>query len=267
VPGLYLVVQPSGKKSWAARFRVGHRTRKLTLGSYPMLPLLAARTVARKALGEVAIRGGPGGSQARRRLYRGGRGGYRERHLPSLRPGTRVHAERELGLMLAAWAGRPLKSIIRADVPARIDDARSRGPAAANIVRNRLSAFLQWCVENDMIDTNPAAGIRRPSKYKPRKRVLLDAELAAVWDAADKVSGRVGAFVKLLILTGCRKSEIGSLKWAEITCGRYRASRRADQNRGGPYRSVDGRDARDYRGATEGRPACIRSNPQRRPLG
>jgi integrase len=70
---------------------------------------------------------------------------------------------------------------------------------------------------NDLIDTNPAAGIRPPTKYVPRDRVLSDAELAAMWRAADKVSGRVGAFVKLLILTGCRKSEIGALEWAEIT--------------------------------------------------
>jgi hypothetical protein len=112
-----------------------------------LLPLLAARTAAREALGKVAIGVDPAAVKRGEGSIEAAVAVYRERHLPNLRAGTRVHAEREIGLMLAAWAGRPLKSIIRADVPARIDDARSRGPAAANMVRNRLSAFLQWCVE------------------------------------------------------------------------------------------------------------------------
>jgi hypothetical protein len=47
--GLYLVVQPSGAKSWAVRYRVGSRTRKLTLQTSPMLSLAEARnTLARR---------------------------------------------------------------------------------------------------------------------------------------------------------------------------------------------------------------------------
>jgi hypothetical protein len=33
LPGLALVIQPSGAKSWAFRYRHGRRTRKLTLGT------------------------------------------------------------------------------------------------------------------------------------------------------------------------------------------------------------------------------------------
>jgi hypothetical protein len=40
LPGLYLIVQPTGAKSWAVRYRIGRRTRKLTLaGRYPVLSL------------------------------------------------------------------------------------------------------------------------------------------------------------------------------------------------------------------------------------
>jgi integrase len=48
-----------------------------------------------------------------------------------------------------------------------------------------------------------------------RDRVLDDAELAAVWHAADRVGGPVGAYIKLLITSLCRKSEIGKLTWSE----------------------------------------------------
>ena len=39
LPGLYLVIQPSGAKSWAVRYRHEGRTRKHVLGRYPMLDL------------------------------------------------------------------------------------------------------------------------------------------------------------------------------------------------------------------------------------
>ncbi len=59
-----------------------------------------------------------------------------------------------------------------------------------------------------MATNNPAQGIM------PRDRVLTDQELAAVWrSCADDDFGRI---VKLLILTGCRREEIGGLKWSEI---------------------------------------------------
>ena len=49
VPGLYLIVQPTGVKSWAVRYRVGRRTRKLTFpGRYPVLSLAKARDAARR---------------------------------------------------------------------------------------------------------------------------------------------------------------------------------------------------------------------------
>ena len=47
-PCLYLVVQPSGAKSWAVRYRHAGKMSKLTLGRYPRIPL-AEPASARKA--------------------------------------------------------------------------------------------------------------------------------------------------------------------------------------------------------------------------
>ena len=55
VRGLYLVLQPSGVKSWAVRYRQAGQSRKLTIGPYPTIGRLAtARRRAKEALGEVA---------------------------------------------------------------------------------------------------------------------------------------------------------------------------------------------------------------------
>src|ERR1700693_461473 len=58
--GLYLIIQPTGAKSWAVRYRVGGRPRKYTIGPYPGIDLSSARELARKALVAVAEGRDPG---------------------------------------------------------------------------------------------------------------------------------------------------------------------------------------------------------------
>ena len=48
LPGFYLIVQPSGAKSWAVRFRANGRTAKVTLGRFPAIELAKARVLARE---------------------------------------------------------------------------------------------------------------------------------------------------------------------------------------------------------------------------
>ena len=63
VPGLYLVVQRSGFKSWALRYRVNGRPAKHTIGAAGVLGLAAARAAARSALATVATGGNPAASK------------------------------------------------------------------------------------------------------------------------------------------------------------------------------------------------------------
>src|ERR1019366_8694034 len=51
-PGLYLVIQPNGRKSWAVRYRIDRQSRKLTLEGFPSLT--TARRLAQDALDLVA---------------------------------------------------------------------------------------------------------------------------------------------------------------------------------------------------------------------
>ena len=55
LPGLYLLIQPSGARSWAVRYRHASKPRKLTLGPDPVLDLSVARARAREALQVVAL--------------------------------------------------------------------------------------------------------------------------------------------------------------------------------------------------------------------
>jgi hypothetical protein len=65
--GLYFVLQPTGGRSWAVRYRYQGRPRKLTLGSYPAIELGAARALARQALQLAAAGRDPAGEKKEQR--------------------------------------------------------------------------------------------------------------------------------------------------------------------------------------------------------
>ena len=60
MPGLYLIVQPSGAKSWAVRYRHQGQPRKHTIGSFPTVDLKTARLLGGKALRAAAEGRDPG---------------------------------------------------------------------------------------------------------------------------------------------------------------------------------------------------------------
>jgi integrase len=66
-----------------------------------------------------------------------------------------------------------------------------------------------------LAEANPVVATINPAKgTTPRDRVLSDAEIALIWRACrDDDFGRI---TRLLILTGCRREEIGALQWGEI---------------------------------------------------
>jgi integrase len=222
VPGLYLIVQPSGAKSWAVRYRLGRRTRKLTLpGRYPVLSLAKAREAARTALEGVTGGQDPAASKRAGTPADGTLAAYvalyREKHVSTVRAGTAANINRELERMQDAWPGRSLRSISKKDVVAVIDKALKRGPSAAVTAWKVAKAFFAWCESREDDFASPARSIRKPAKEKSRERVLNDAELKLTWEAADAAGGAAGALVKLLILSGARRNEMTELARDEIT--------------------------------------------------
>jgi integrase len=91
--------------------------------------------------------------------------------------------------------------------------AKENGTVTSNRARSTLSSMFAWAIGEGLCESNPIIGTN-VQEEKPRERVLTDAELAAIWKAApDDDYGRI---VKLLMLTGQRRDEIGALRWSEI---------------------------------------------------
>jgi integrase len=221
LPGLYLIVQPTGMKSWAVRYRVGDRTRKLTLaGRYPVLSLAKAREVARTALESVSVGQDPAAAKQAGTPADDTLAAYvalyRAKHVSAVRAGTAANINRELEHMQDVWPGRSLQSISKKDVIAVIDKAMKRGPSAGVTAWKVAKAFFAWCEAREDDFASPARSIRKPTKEKSRDRVLDDAELKLTWEAADAVGSAAGALVKLLILTGARRNEMTELGRDEI---------------------------------------------------
>ena len=222
VPGLFLIVQPSGVKSWAVRYRVGRHSRKLTLtGRFPILGLKKAREAARNAL-----EGLSDGIDPARAKQLGTAADdtlaahialYKERHVADLRPAVQTYVIAALERLQDEFPGRTLRSISKSEVVRAIDKATKRGPSAAVTFWKVTKAFFSWCEAREDDFASPARAIKRPAKEKSRDRVLPDHELKLVWQTADTAGGAAGALVKMLVLTGCRRNEIMRLARDEIT--------------------------------------------------
>jgi integrase len=85
---------------------------------------------------------------------------------------------------------------------------------SSNRARTAISSFFRWAMENGLADANPVVGTKR-HKEQSRERVLVDDEIGDIWRSLEGES-HFSCIVKLLLLTGARATEIGSLRWSEV---------------------------------------------------
>jgi integrase len=141
---------------------------------------------------------------------------YLERRAkPSQRPRTYAETERYLLKRWAPLHDRPVDMIARRDVAERIERIRvEHGPTAAAHARVYLNGMFSWAVRQGFADHNPVVGTEAPATPPSRARVLKPEELAQIWNnAGDDDFGRI---VKLLMLTGQRRSEVAGMRWSEL---------------------------------------------------
>jgi integrase len=140
---------------------------------------------------------------------------YLEARKDGLKPTTYEAQDRHLNTHWKALHDLTLAEMTRANVAAILTEiTKARGPIAANRARSTLSKFYVWAIGEGLCDENPVVGTNKRDENDPRERSLSDAEVARVWlDAPDNDYGRI---LKLILLTGCRRGELGDLKWSEV---------------------------------------------------
>jgi integrase len=229
IAGLFLVVQPSGAKSWAVRYRVAGTPKKFTIGPYPAVDLATARRRAQEAVGEVA---GGNDPAAQKKAVRAARvaeqsAGDRVEAVVDMfvkkylakksKPSWAKEGERLLRVEIVPALGkRRLGEITRADVRRRLEEIAERAPITANRALAIFRKLCNWALSQELIAASPCAGIEPPSPETSRERVLDDGEIRLVWRAFDRVGWPFGPMGKLLLLTGARRNEVGGVRWGEL---------------------------------------------------
>ncbi|MEN9491766.1 MAG: hypothetical protein RJA63_2215 [Pseudomonadota bacterium] len=231
VPGLCLLVLPSGARTYYVRFRqLDGRQLEMKLGTPVELTPDDARRMAREALAQVREGRRPTEERRAMRLASTLADLAREhlaRHASKKRSGGCDEANWRVHLLPALGAATKVAAVTHEDV-ARWHAAHQQ-PITANRALRTLSVAMRlaeqwgWRPHN----SNPCKGVK-PHKETARRRYMSNDELArlraalALWEDVGPlaVRWRFAQLVRLLLLTGARLREVMNAQWSEIDWAR-----------------------------------------------
>ena len=224
--GFGVRVYPSGAKVYVVQTRGPAGTKRITVGRHGVIGANEARRraaliIARIRAGEEPV---PEAQKTESITVAALAARYLREHVavrckPTTAAQYRLAIERYI---VPALGTRPVSSLGRSQV-ADLQHALSDRPAMANLVVAMLSRMIEhamaWGVAGEI--TNPC---RSAPKYRTRRRerFLTDAEfqrLGRVLDemeAQGRLSPYAAAALRLLMLTGCRRNEILTLRWEDV---------------------------------------------------
>ena len=135
--------------------------------------------------------------------------------IAALRHNTRRENIRVLRVEVLPRLGHlPAESIRRKDVATRLLAHLEDRPGIARNAYCALSAVYRWAMKRGLVEFNPATSIA-PPKAKARERTLTHEEIRLLWGASGDLAD-YGRIFRLLLCTGCRRDEIGRLRWDEL---------------------------------------------------
>ncbi len=222
-PGFGMRVSGTGTKTFILVYRHRGRTRRLTLGRYPVLTLADAREKATQALLQVNKGVDPTFTehavddptfQFDAVVER-----YVERHCAvHNKASTAKETERLLRKhFVSAWGKRDVRDIRQSHINEILDALIADDkPSEANHALGVIKTLFRWCVDRDMLAISPCMKVKKPAKHGSRARVLSETELAAVWSILDAEGYPFGPMVKLLILTGQRRGEVTQMRRSQL---------------------------------------------------
>lgn len=126
------------------------------------------------------------------------------------KPRTKKDVERIIRKhFLPGLKGKALMDIEAADIVQIVDGIKA--PAEAAHAHANIRLFFNWCQRRSYRKYSPVE-MEAPYRSPSRDRVLSDDEIRKIWHAAKEIGFPFGRIVQLLLLTGQRRSEIGSLR-------------------------------------------------------
>jgi integrase len=221
--GLELRVTSTGAKTFAFRFRDRNskRVERVTIGRYPDVMLRDARSRADELRRETAAGRNPATHkrEAPARTFAALADRYLVEHARRFKRSAKQD-ERNLRLhVLARWARRDYAGISRADVIALAEGLVTAGkPVLANRVQALVSSIFSFAADADLIPVNLCLQLRKRGQENAKTRTLSDEEIRTLWQRAVEppISRPVGLSLRIVLLTGCRPSEVAGMTTTEL---------------------------------------------------
>ena len=225
--GMYVVVSPTGNKTFRFDYRFNGRRETLTIGRYPELSL----TQAREALIEARrqIRDGISPARAKADGKQGRRdtvtfGGHAALWLENAGLAESTKAMRKSILdrdILPVLGKRLLEEIRPSELMALCDRIKARGaPATAVHTREIVGQVYRYAIGRGLQVENPADKIQasKIAVFKPRDRALSPVEIRSFFSALESVATlpTLKLALRLILLTMVRKGELIGALWSEV---------------------------------------------------
>lgn len=115
-----------------------------------------------------------------------------------------------------ALAGKPMPEISRDELEPIIDGLPAAKKAMRRTVHVYAAVLWGWAVRRRYATANLLLEMEKPAAPEPRDRCLEDGELLDVWTSAASLAAPFDSFLRLLILTGQRRSEVTGMAWGEL---------------------------------------------------
>ena len=120
------------------------------------------------------------------------------------------------------WRDRAITDISPIDVRAVVRAVKDRGtPYQAHNLLTIVRRLFGWAIDQQVygVEVSPVDRLKPKvliGEKKARQRILSPAELRALWKATQTMAYPYGPLVRLLALTGQRKSELAKAVWSEV---------------------------------------------------
>jgi integrase len=236
VPGMGIRVTERAQKTFmlVARFGGARNPTRRALGEYGALTLEQARAKARTWLEAILKGQDPARLEERARIEKqrsqqNSFGAVAEefirRHVAKTRKARETEREVRKEL-ISRWGRLPITEITRHDVVAVMDEIVDRGaPYQAHNVLGHVRKLFNWAIGRGTygLEASPCDRLRPGDvigKKAVRTRILTDRELLALWRASGRLGYPYGPLLRLLMLTGQRKSEVAEAVWSEFDLGK-----------------------------------------------
>jgi integrase len=221
--GVRLRLLASGKvlKSYVVQYRFHGRQRRLSIADETVMDAAQACEEARNVLANIQLGKDPQLEREQSHLQVSHSmhsvvAEYLELRRGELRESSFAETKRYLtGSYFRTLHAVDIGKITRRDVAGALNIiVKMNGKISAARARAALSSFYSWCMRQGRAEQNPVIGTEKPAG-QDRDRVLTNLELVAIWNACRDYDD-FGKIVRLLILTGQRRQEVGGLRWSEL---------------------------------------------------